>query len=518
MTPARRPPAGLVAVGLLVAGVMALPVAHLALRAAEAEDPAAVLGRARVGSAVASTVLLAVTVTAASATLGVALAWLLERTDLPGRRLLGAWAALPLVVPTYVAAVALKDAFGPNALVVEVPGIVGFSGAAASLTLSTFPYVLLLVRAALASGDPALEEAARSLGDDRRRVLWRVVLPQLRPALAAGSLLVFLYVLSDFGAVTILRYETITLRIFAEYRTSFDRAPAALLGLVLVGLTVAAILLERLLRGRGAAARMVAGSRPPPRRPLGPWRWPAVALVLAVGALGTGVPVLVLAYRTFIARSRVLDPDIVVRAAGTSIGLAVAAAIVAVTLAVPVATLGARFRSRFTSTVESLSSAGYALPGLVIALALVFFAANYLPGLYQTASLVVVAYVIRFFPEALGAARSGLVGLDPAVEEAARSLGDGRLSVARRVTVPLIRRSLVGGGLLVFLTSMKELPATLLLRPAGVDTLATRVWTGAAEGRFAQAAPAALVLVLLSGLALSLLRDDRAGSTASPLS
>ena len=145
----------------------------------------------------------------------------------------------------------------------------------------------------------------------------------------------------------------------------------------------------------------------------------------------------------------------------------------------------------------------------MIALALVFFAANYLPWLYQTVGLVVVAYVIRFFPEALGAARSGLAALDPAVEEAAQSLGDPRRTAVRRVTMPLIRRSLVGGGLLVFLTSMKELPATLLLRPAGVDTLATRVWTGAAEGRYAQAAPAALLLVAVSALALTVLRNER---------
>lgn len=496
---------------------MALPLVHLALRAAEAGDPLQVLREVRAGGALVSTLLLAAVVTAAAAALGLGVGWLVERTDLPGRRLLGGWAALPLVVPTYVAAVALKDAFGPRGLLFAVPGIVGFFGAASSLTLSTFPYVLLLVRAALAGGDPALEEAARSLGDSRRRVLWRVVLPQLRPALAAGSLLVFLYVLSDFGAVTILRYETITLRIFAEYRTSFERAPTALLGLVLVGLTVAAIVVERRLRGRATAVRLVAGTRTPTRRSLGRWRWPAALAVFVVGALGVGVPVAVLLYRTFIAASRNARGDVLIGAAVTSIGLAAAAAAAAVVLAIPIATLAVRFRSRFAGTVESLSAAGYALPGLVIALALVFFAANYLPSLYQTVGLVIVAYVIRFFPEALGAVRSGLVAVDPAVEDAARSLGDGRLAVVGRVTVPLIRRSLVGGGLLVFLTSMKELPATLLLRPAGVDTLATRVWTGAAEGRYAQAAPAALALVVLSGIALALLRSDRRSDLGTPL-
>jgi iron(III) transport system permease protein len=518
VTTPKRPPVVLVAVGILVAGAMALPLVHLALRAADAEDPLRVLDESRALGALTSTLVLGITVTLAAALLGVGVGWLLERTDLPGRRVLGAWAALSLVVPTYVAAVAFKDAFGPRGLVVAVPGVVGFFGAAASLTLSTFPYVLLLARAALAGSDPALEEAARSLGDSRRRVLWRVVLPQLRPAVAAGSLLVFLYVLSDFGAVTILRYETITLRIFAEYRTSFERAPAALLGLVLVALTLAAIVVERQVRGRSTPTRIVAGSRPPERRPLGAWRWPAALAVFAVGTLGAGVPVAVLLYRTFIAASRNTSAEVVARAAFTSIGMAAAAAVVAVALAVPIATLAVRFRSRFASTVESLSAAGYALPGLVIALALVFFASNYLPGLYQTVSLVVVAYVIRFFPEALGAVRSGLVAVDPAVEDAARSLGDHRARVVRRVTLPLIRRSLVGGGLLVFLTSMKELPATLLLRPAGVDTLATRVWTGAAEGRYAQAAPAALTLVVLSGIALTLLRNERAVEAGTPLS
>lgn len=486
---------------------MMLPLAHLVLRAAGAGDPLELLAAERVRSAVASTLVLALTVTLAAGFLGVSMAWLLERTDLPGRRVLGALAAVPLVVPTYVGALALKDAFGPRALVVEIPGVVGFWGAAAALTISTYPYVLLLVRAGLASADPSLEEAARSLGDNGRRVGRRITLPLLRPAMAAGGLLVFLYVLSDFGAVAILRYETITLTIFGEYRTSFDRAPAALLGLVLVALTITAIVCERWLRGRATPRRVTAGSRPPPVKHLGKKRWLAAAAVGAVGAAGIGIPVVTLVYRTFVSTTRGEASSVVLRAGFTSLMLAVAAAGVAVALSVPVATLAVRFRSRFSSVVESVSVAGYALPGLVVALALVFFAARYLPGLYQTVGLIVIAYVVRFFPEALGATRSGLSSHDPAMEEAARSLGDGRLRVVRRVTAPMLRRSLFAGGLLVFLTSMKELPATLLLRPAGVDTLATRVWAGAADGRYGQAAPAALLLIAVSALAMAVLRD-----------
>lgn len=481
---------------------MVLPLGHLVLRASGAADPWALVTSTRVWQATGRTLALATTVTVLATVLGVALAWLLERTDLPGRRWLGIVAAVPLVVPTYVLAVTLKDAFGPSPLLVELPGAVGFRGAALALALGTYPYVLLVVRATLATADPALEEAARSLGDSARRVFVRVVVPMLRPAIGAGGLLVFLYTLSDFGAVAILRFETLTLAIFGEYRTSFDRSRPAVMGVLLVVMTLVALVAERRVRGRAPSARAVAGTRPAERRRLGRWRWPAAVAVAAVPLLGAGVPVGVLLYRASLGTGRSEDPSILVRAAFTSTGLSLAAAAVAVALAVPVAMLVVRYRSRLAAVVETASMAGYALPGLVIALALVFFAARYVPGIYQTPSLVVVAYVIRFYPEALGAARASIAGVDPALEEVARTLGDTQARAMRRVTVPLVRGGLAAGGGLVFLTAMKELPATLLLRPAGTDTLATRVWTGAAEGFYRQAAPAALLLVLVSVFAL----------------
>jgi iron(III) transport system permease protein len=161
--------------------------------------------------------------------------------------------------------------------------------------------------------------------------------------------------------------------------------------------------------------------------------------------------------------------------------------------------------------VEILCYAGYALPGLVIGLALVFFANRYLPAVYQTLPLVVAAYVVRFLPEALSAVRSSLVRVDPVLEEAGRSLGRRPLAVTATVTLPLVRPGLLAGAALVFLTAMKELPATLLLRPAGADTLAVRVWTGAAEGFYARAAPAALLLIAVSALVLWPLRPARMG-------
>lgn len=485
-----------------VAAVIVLPVGHLVLRASEAPDPFAIATSGRAVRALSRTIALAVTVTTASVGLGVAMAWVLERTDVPARGVLGVLAALPLVVPTYVLAVAFKDAFGPSPLLAELPGAVGFRGAAAALTLGTYPYVLLVVRAALASQDPALEEAARSLGDGPGRVFRRVTAPMLRPAVGAGGLLVFLYTLSDFGAVAILRVETLTVALFSEYRTSFDRSRPAVLGVLLVVTTLVALAGERRFRGRAAAPRAVAGARQVSRRALGRWRWPMAAAVALVPLVGAGVPVGVLAYRASLGTGQSEDVGVLAGAAASSVGLSAAAAAAAVVLAIPVAVLVVRYRSRAGAVVEAASTAGYALPGLVVALALVFLAARHLSFVYQTAGLVVAAYVIRFYPEALAAVRASLAGVDPALEEVARTLGDPPRRAFRRVTAPLVRGGLVAGAGLVFLTAMKELPATLLLRPAGTDTLATRVWTGAAEGFYRQAAPSALLLVAVSALAL----------------
>jgi iron(III) transport system permease protein len=491
-----------VALGGLVAVGMVLPVAHLVLRASEAADPLGLAASARTVHAIGRTVALAATVTAGAVALGVALAWVLERTDVPGRDVLGVVAAVPLVVPTYVLAVTFKDAFGPSPLLVELPGAVGFRGAATALVLATYPYVLLVVRATLATADPALEEAARSLGDRPARAFRRVVAPLLRPAVGAGGLLVFLYTLSDFGAVAVLRYETLTVALFGEYRTSFDRSRPAVLGVILVVTTLLALAVERRVRGRAAASRATAGVRPVPRRRLHRWRWPVAAAVAAAPVVGAGVPVGVLLYRASLGTGPSERVDILVRAALASVGLSATAALGAVALAIPVGVLVVRFRSRLAAAVEAAATAGYALPGLVVALALVFFAARYVPLVYQTPALVVAAYVIRFYPEALGAVRAALARVDPALEEVARTLGDSQARALWRVTVPLVRGGLAAGGGLVFLTAMKELPATLLLRPAGTDTLATRVWTGAAEGFYRQAAPSALLLVLVSALAL----------------
>ncbi|HSC92890.1 MAG TPA: iron ABC transporter permease [Gaiellaceae bacterium] len=502
-----RPPLALTVVAVATVALVLLPLAYLVLRAATGgADAWEVLGRRGTLRLVVDTALLVVAVVGAAVAVAVPLAWLVTRTDLPGARAWAVAGALPLVIPSYVAALALLGAFGPRGLLQDVlgrafgverlPEIYGFPGAFLALTLSTYPYVFLLVAAALRSLDPSLEEASRGLGRTPWQTFAHVTLPALRPAIGAGSLLVALYVLADFGAVSLMQYDALTRAVYLQYRALFDRDPAAVLALVLVALTAVVLLLEsRSRRGAGFHRATPGTARPPARVELGRWRWPALAFcALAVG-LFLVVPLAVLVYWTARGEHGVELPW---AAAARSVGVAALAAGVAAAAVLPLAVLAGRWRRPWTAALERAAYASNALPGIVIALALVFFGARYGGFLYQTLVLLVFAYVVRFFPQGLAGATSALRSVSPRVEEAARGLGRGPSAVFARVTLPLMRPGVLAGAALVFLSTMKELPATLLLRPIGFETLATEIWKYTSLASYSRAAPPALLLIVVS--------------------
>ncbi len=500
VAPPRVPPV-LVALAV-VPGVLALtPLVYLAVRALGA-GPAAVLDvltRPRTGELLVRSVALAGAVTATCVVVGAALAWLLVRTDLPGRRAWTAVLALPLAVPSYVAGFTW---------IAQWPGTAGFWGAYAVLSTVSYPYVLLPVAAALRSADAGLEEVARSLGHGPGRVLLGVTARRVRPAATAGGLLVALYVLSDFGAVSLMRYDAFTLAIFTSYRATFDRTPAAVLGCVLV--VLAALLTWGEMRARGAAAQRIGRGTARPVAPvaLGRARVPAVAAVAAVVAVALGIPAWSLVRWSVAGTSTGVDWAALGAAAGVTVQVAALGAAVTVLLAAPVGVLAARHRGRLTGVVETAAYAGHALPGVTIGLALVFLGIRLVPGLYQEAPLLVVGYAVLFLPLAIGAVRTSVAAAPPALEEAARSLGHGRLAAFGRVTLPLAAPGVAAGAALVFLTITKELPVTLMLRPTGSDTLAVQLWSHTGAGAFGAAAPYAVVLVLVAAVPTVLL--DRA--------
>jgi iron(III) transport system permease protein len=347
--------------------------------------------------------------------------------------------------------------------------------------------------------DPALEDAARGLGRTRAQVFREVTLPVLRPSVGAGSVLVALYALSDFGVVSLMRYDALTRAVYQQYRSLFDRTPAALLGLVLVLLTAVVLLVEARGRGRGRVARAGAGAaRPAEPVRLGAWRWPALAACLAVLVAALLIPVGTLVSWSLRAGQDRADLGELLGWAWNSVAVSVLAAAAATAAALPVAALAVRWARGWTRGLERATYGANALPGIVIALALVFFATRAATSVYQTLPLLVFAYVVRFLPQALAGTEDALGRVDPQLEQAARGLGATPARVFARVTAPLVAPGLLAGATLVFLSTMKELPVTLLLRPIGYDTLATEVWTATGVSAYAEAAAPALLLIALS--------------------
>ena len=517
-----RAPAVVWVPALLVGGAMLLPLVYLVVRAAGAgEEALDLLLRQRTLWVIVRTVVLAVVVTTASTAVALPLAWLTVRTDLPWRRVWSVLTVLPLVIPSYVGALVIVAALGPRGMlqqlmegplgVQRLPDMYGFLGAALALTLFTYPYMLLSLRTALWRLDPALEETSRSLGIGPWSTFLRVVLPQLRPALGAGALLVALYTLSDFGAVSLLRFESLTQQIYVQYQASFSRNMAAVFSLILGVITVTLLLIEARARGRARYHRSTSGAvRPTTVASLRRWRWPALISCGSIVALSMALPLGVLGF--WLIRGLVAGEPLRLLwgSAWNSVYVSGMAAGVAVVAALPVAVLAVRFPGWVAMAIERATYIGFALPGIVVALALVFFGANYVPFAYQTLALLVFAYLVLFLPQAVGAVRASLLQVSPHLEEMGRSLGKTPIRVLLTVTVPLVRPGLLTGVALVFLTTMKELPATLLLSPIGFHTLATKIWSAADDGFFARAAAPSLLLILVASVPLIwLLRGER---------
>ena len=517
---APRPPGSgslITLLAILVAMAAATPLSYLLIRAAELGWGRVweVAISARVGRLLLETLSLAVAVTATSVAIAVPLAWLTVRSDLPGRRVWVVISALPLAVPTYVGAFVLIAAFGPKGIlqgwleplgVERLPEIYGFGGAWFALSLFSYPYVLLPVRAALRRIDPGMEEASRLLGVSSWQTFRRIVLPQLRPAISAGSLLVALYALSDFGAVSLMRFDSLTRAIFIQYRSSLDRSTAAVYGLVLVLLTVVILTMEQRTRRREHYHRLHGGGgRAPTITRLGRLRWPSFLGCGLLCFLALGVPLGVIS--TWLVRGVRADEPVRLtwELARNSLTAAFLAGSVAVVVAWPVAVVVVRRRGRIGRGVETLAWSGHALPGVVVALSLVFLGARVLSPLYQTLAMLVFAYVVLFLPQAVGSIRTSLLQITPSIEEASLLLGRGSASTLRKIVLPLSRPGLTAAGALVFLTTMKELPATLLLAPTGYSTLATQVWSATSEAFFGRAAAPAAALILLSALPMTLL-------------
>jgi iron(III) transport system permease protein len=509
-----RPPLWIVIPAVLVTLFELLPLLYLVARTLDAgEDGWDMLFRSRTLDIVLNTAVLAGAVAVSTVAIAVPLAWLTSRTDLPGRAFWSTAAALPLVIPSYIGALVIVAAFGPRGMlqsalaplgVERLPSIYGFTGSWLTLTLFTYPYVYLTVRAALRNLDPSLEEAARCLGYGPWRTFVAVTLPQLRPAAAAGGVLTVLYTLGDFGVVTLFRYDAFTRAIYVQYRSALDRSSAALLAMLLVAISIAVLVVELRVRGNATIHRVGSGaSRRGRPVALGRARVPAVLFCALIVGFALVLPMAILT--AWLLRSLGAGTDFsgLGSAAIHSLTLGGWTALIATVCALPLAILLVRFPGSGARSVERLAFLGYALPGLVVALAFVAFGAG--TPFYQTLAMLVAACMVRFLPEAISSTRSALLQVSPRLEEAARGLGRSQAGAVASVTVPLARSGILAGAALVLLTAMKELPATLLLSPTGWNTLAVEVWTAANDAAYGEAAAPALILIAAAAVPMLLL-------------
>ena len=437
---------------------------------------------------IVSSLVLAIAVSLSAMLIGTLQAWIAVRSNLPGRKVFAVLAALPLAIPSYVAA---------YSWVAVVPGFSGFFAAWLLLTVGTAPLVYLSVSAALARFDSATEEVASSLGAGKFAVLRKVTWPNIKGAALSGGLLSALYVLSDFGAVSIVRYDTFTRAIYNAYRASFDRNLAATLALILVAVTVLVLVVESKSRGNKPIGTVIANRLN--RVDLFAWKVPLVALLAGIASVSLVIPLASLTRWSIIGLPETNWQE-VSEALFSSIYLSVSGGMLTAMLAVAVALIVVRFKTRFSFVLERSVWLTHATPGIVVALSLVFFSNQVAPGIYQTLLLVLIAYVALFLPNALSAISTPLRQSPVSLDEVSASLGLTKLQTLRRVVLPIAGPGIFAATTLVILTVLKELPATLLLRPTGVETLATRLWTETGVAAFSTAAPYALLLVLLAGI------------------
>jgi iron(III) transport system permease protein len=455
------------------------------------------------------TIQLAVLVSATAAIVGTLLAWVTVRTDLPFRRAWRVALMLPLVLPSFVGAGAFIAGLAPGGFIhttLEFIGITAprrFRGLGASwlvLSAFTYPYVLLPVSARLASLRPSHEESARMLGFGRRQAFFKVTLPAVRSSVLGGSLLVFLYTLSEFGAVQLLGFDTLTRVIFATRQadrpTSFAAASALLL------LAIVVVVAERRLRGRATPDQRATHAEQRPTE-LGWRKVPATLTCAAALSIGLLIPILsLLRWALRGLNDGTVDLGKLVGPTINTASVAILAAVLTVFVVLPIAIETTRRPRPAASIAAGSVLGGFAMPGLVIALALAVITLNAtgLGWLYQSMALLIVGYVIHFGSQALASSEQAVRAVPDRVREQAQLLEPKQFRRVTTIEFPLMRPGLIAGGGLVMLATLKELPMTLLLAPVGFSTLATDIWSGFSEGFYAETGVASLLLIAVSAV------------------
>lgn len=522
MTPAAAPgrrPHGLRAATLITSALFAAPALYLVVRSlTDDADPKSLLVSDRTSGPLWRTIQLAVLVSVSAAVIGTATAWLVTRTDLPFRRTLRVLLPLPLVYPTFIGAAALVRTLNPGGLVNDAlssvgvdrtPQLTGLAGSWLVLTLFTYPYVYFPVAARLSTLPSSIEQTSLLLGSSLVSTFRRIVLPQIARSLTAGMLLVFLYAISDFGAVAILRYDTLTRAIEANQLA--NRPVALALSLILLVLAGLVVVSERAAhRGHLEATTDSVQSITPIA--LGRWRWPSLAAVAFLLLNAIGAPFAALldwSIRGFDRAQRggrglTIDAGEVASVTTNTLVVSAITAAVAVLAVLPIALLVGRYRSFIGQAGYTVAIATFALPGILVALSVKFWTLQWdwaFDTFNNTHAALIFAYVVRFAALAMGTTLVAVTAVPERLRDAASTLGAGGWRRTRSVELPIMLPGLLAAAGLVLLSTMKELPISLIVAPIGFQTLTTKTFGSFTESFVAEAGVMALTLVALSFVA-----------------
>ncbi|APW44766.1 iron ABC transporter permease [Rhodoferax saidenbachensis] len=454
------------------------------------ETIAALVFRPRVGELLINTALLVAVTVPLCIALATALAWLTERSDLPGARHWAWLAAAPLAVPAFVHS---------YAWITVAPGLQGLWGAVMVSVLAYFPFLYLPIAASMRRLDPGMEDTAASLGLGPWSIFFRVVLPQLRLSIWGGALLVGLHLLAEYGLYVMIRFDTFTTAIVDQFQSTYNGPAANMLAGVLVLCCFVLLGLEAGTRGKERYARVGTGSARMPRPArLGVYRFACLLLPVLTVALSLGVPLITLLRWLVLGGTSVWSLPDLMPALSQTLGLAAVGALLTTLVAIPMAWLSIRAPGRLQRVIEGSNYLVGSLPGIVVALALVTITVRVALPIYQTVVTVLLAYVLMFLPRALVNLRAGIAQAPVELEQAARSLGRTPTQALWQITLRLAAPGVASGVAMVFLAITNELTATLLLAPSGTQTLATAFWAHSSEIDYTGAAPYALLMVLLS--------------------
>jgi iron(III) transport system permease protein len=490
------------AVGI-VAALALIPIGYLLVRASQKPlgETAQLLLRPKTLEVLATTSALVAGVVFTTVVMGVAMATGLHFVRLPFRRLLIIPAVLPLAIPSYVFT---------YTWIALIPEFSGFFAAGFILSITTLPYVILATLSGLRTVDTSQIEVARSLGLTPVQTFRRVVFPQVKGHISAGALLAALYTISDFGAVSLLNVETLTVTIQNMYKASYDRSAAAVISFVLIAFSTLVVLADERVKKQTPDGNAIKAYSAKNSLINNTWIRLAVIGSIALYAFNAVViPFYVLISR-FLSNQVAIDWAELLTAAISTISVAALGALIALVMSAPLGIVLSGPSTRVGAIAQRIITVGHGLPGVVVGLAVVSIGSK-LGALYQTTFLLAFAYALLFLAKSVASMSSSLSRVPNSVKDVASTLGMNQWMVIKRVVAPIAAPGIGLGTILVFLTAMKELPATLMLRPTGFDTLATQIWSAASINRFNEAAPYALILVLIAALPTFLIsRPDKA--------